>query len=227
MKRVLAGVLAAAALCAAGVSPSVAAPAAGASAKAVVRAPLEQWRIIDTQSGPVNYYSLMRDGELQFVRGTYRPPNKKAVLGFEMPDAGRKRMRHLEWSWRAMQFPEKGDECVKQKGDSAAVVYVTWRRTLRWYSLKYVWSTTRPPGTICDRRRETFVAQDTIVLESGGAPGVWKRESIDLAREFRKAFADGDEKADLPALVGLAVMTDGDQTKTASTGDYADFVLSP
>ena len=55
---------------------------------------------------------------------------------------------------------------------------------------------------------------------------MWKRESIDLAREFRKAFADGDEKADLPPLVGLAVMTDGDQTKTESTGDYADFVLS-
>jgi len=225
MKRFVAGVLAAI-LCTGGVDPSVAAPPAGTSAKSVVRAPLDQWRIIDTQSGPVNYYALMREDGLQFVRATYRPPNKKAVLGFEMPDSGRKRMRHLEWSWRAMQLPKQGDECVKPKGDSAAVVYVTWRRTLRWYSLKYVWSTTRPPGTICDRRRDTFVAQDTIVLQSGGPPGVWKRESIDLAREFRKAFADGDEKAELPPLVGLAVMTDGDQTKTESTGDYADFVLS-
>jgi len=226
MKRFVAGVLVVAVLCTGGVDRSVAAPAAGTSAKGTLSAPLDKWRIIDTQSGPVNYYALMREGELGFLRATYQPPNKKAVLGFEMPDANRKRMRRLEWSWRAIQFPQKGDECVKSKGDSAAVVYVTWRRTLKWYSLKYVWSTTRPPGTVCDRRRNTFVAQDTVVLQSGGPPGVWKRESIDLAREFRKYFEGGDEKAELPPLVGLAVMTDGDQTKTASTGDYADFVFS-
>jgi hypothetical protein len=105
-------------------------------------------------------------------------------------------------------------------------LYVTWRRFLRWYSLKYVWSTTRKPGTVCDRRRNTFIAQDTIVLESGGPPGVWKRESIDLAREFRTHFGEGDEHADIPPLMGLGVMTDGDQTKTESSGDFADFVFS-
>ena len=227
MKRVVAGVLAAALLSTGGVEASVAAPAAGTSSRGALVAALDKWRIIDSQSGPVNYYALMREGERSFVRASYRPTHKKAVLGFEMPDASRGRVRHLEWSWRAMQFPAKADECVKSKGDSAAVVYVTWRRTLRWYSIKYVWSTTRPPGTVCDRRRNTFVAQDTVVLESGGPPGVWKRESIDLAADFRRYLAEGDQKADIPPLVGLAVMTDGDQTKTESTGDYSDFVFSP
>jgi hypothetical protein len=227
MKRVVVGVLAAAVLSTGGVGASLAAPAPGTSGRGVLLAPLDKWRIIDSQSGSVNYYALMSEGDLKFVRGTFHPTHKKAVLGFEMPDASRGRMRHLEWSWRAIQFPAKADECVKAKGDSAAVVYVTWRRTLRWYSLKYVWSTTRPPGTVCDRRRNTFVAQDTVVLESGGPPGVWKRESIDLAGDFRKYLAEGDQHADIPPLVGLAVMSDGDQTKTESTGDYADFVLSP
>jgi len=227
MKRFVVGVLAAAVLSTGGVGESLAAPAAGTSGRGVLLASLDKWRIIDSQSGSVNYYAMMREGDLKFVRGTFRPTHKKAVLGFEMPDSSRGRMRHLEWSWRAIQFPAKADECVKAKGDSAAVVYVTWRRTLRWYSLKYVWSTTRPPGTVCDRRRNTFVAQDTVVLESGGPAGVWKRESIDLARDFRRYLAEGDEHADIPPLVGLAVMSDGDQTKTESTGDYADFVLSP
>jgi hypothetical protein len=31
----------------------------------------------------------------------------------------------------------------------------------------------------------------------------------------------------VPPLMGLGVMTDGDQTKTESVGDYSDFVLSP
>ncbi|MEY2931353.1 MAG: hypothetical protein RL033_2102 [Pseudomonadota bacterium] len=206
---------------------SSAAPSAAPQAKGVVRAPLEKWRIIDSQSGPVNYYKLLQDGGRSIVRGSYQPPNKKAVLGFEVPERSRNRLRRLEWSWRAIKFPEKGDECVKERGDSSVVLYVTWRRFLRWYSLKYVWSTTRKPGTICDRRRNAFVAQDTVVLQSGGPPGVWKRESIDLTQEFRNHFGEGNERAEVPPLMGLGVMTDGDQTKTESTGDFADFVLSP
>lgn len=194
--------------------------------RAVLKAPVEQWRLIDSQSGPVNYYTVQREADRAFIRGTYQPPNKKAVLGFEVPESSRGRMRRLDWSWRAIKMPEQADECNAKKGDSPAVVYVTWRRTLRWYSLKFVWSASRPPGTICDRRRNAFVAQDTIVLESGGPLGVWKRESVDLWKLFRDHFEDGDKDADIPSLIGLGVMTDGDQTKTASTGDYADFVLS-
>jgi hypothetical protein len=63
-------------------------------------------------------------------------------------------------------------------------------------------------------------------LRSGGPAGVWNHESLDLAREFRAHFEDGDPKADVPPLIGLGIMTDGDQTKTASTGDYAAFVFS-
>jgi len=194
--------------------------------RAVLRAPVDQWRLIDSQSGPVNYYTLQRDAERAFIRGAYQPPNRKAVLGFEVPEASRGRMRRLDWSWRAIKLPAQADECNSKKGDSPAVVYVTWRRMLRWYSLKFVWSASRPRGTVCDRRRNAFVAQDTVVLETGEPLGVWKQESIDLVSVFREHFEDGDKKADVPSLIGLGVMTDGDQTKTESTGDYADFVLS-
>jgi hypothetical protein len=206
-------------------APAAAAPAAAAKPK-VVRALVEKWRLIESQSGPVNYYSLQRDAERSFIRGSYQPPHKKAVFGFEMPDSSRDRVKRLDWSWRAIKLPHQADECSPKKGDSPAVLYVTWKRTLKWYSLKYVWSASRPPGTVCDRRRNPFVAQDTVVLRSGGPLNVWQHESIDLAREFRKYFEDGDPDADVPSLIGLAVMTDGDQTKTESTGDYADFVFS-
>jgi hypothetical protein len=207
--------------------PAPSSPGAGKpKPRAVLRAPVEQWRLIDSQSGPVNYYTLQREAERAFIRGSYQPPNKKAVLGFEVPEASRGRMRRLEWNWRAIKLPAQADECNSKKGDSPAVVYVTWRRMLRWYSLKFVWSATRPRGTVCDRRRNAFVAQDTVVLQSGGPLGVWKPESIDLASLYREHFEDGDKDADVPPLIGLGVMTDGDQTKTESTGDYADFVLS-
>ena len=191
----------------------------------VLRAPVEQWRLVESESGPVNYYTVLRDAERPFIRGAYQPPHKKAVFGFEVPEASRGRVRQLDWNWRAIKLPTQADECNPKRGDSPAVLYVTWRRMLRWYSLKYVWSATRPPGTVCDRRRNAFVAQDTIVLQSGGPLGTWKHESIDLAREFRAHFEDGDPHADIPELIGLGVMTDGDQTKSESSGDYADFVF--
>lgn len=201
-------------------------PAKAKPAKSVVRAPVEKWRLIESESGPVNYYSLMRDSDRAFIRGAYQPPHKKAVFGFEMPDSSKDRVKRLDWSWRAIKMPHQADECSPKKGDSPAVLYVTWKRMLKWYSLKYVWSASRPAGTVCDRRRNPFVAQDTIVLRSGGPLGVWQHESIDLAHEFRKYFEGGDPKADIPSLIGIAVMTDGDQTKTESTGDYADFVFT-
>jgi hypothetical protein len=191
----------------------------------VLRAPVEKWRLIESESGPVNYYSLARDGERPFIRAAYEPPHKKAVFGFEVPEASRGRVKRLDWSWRAITLPLQADECNAKKGDSPAVLYVTWKRTLRWYSLKYVWSASRPRGTVCDRRRNPFIAQDTVVLESGGPLNTWKQESLDLAHEFRTHFEDGDPNADVPDLIGLGVMTDGDQTKSESAGDYADFVF--
>ena len=32
---------------------------------------------------------------------------------------------------------------------------MTWKRTLRWYSVKYVWSSVGPKGTTCDRKRKS------------------------------------------------------------------------
>jgi hypothetical protein len=70
-----------------------------------------------------------------------------------------------------------------------------------------------------------FLAEDTVVLESGAGTGAWVSEDLDLPAEFRRHFASGDPNAEVPDLVGLALMTDGDQTHSESAADYADFVL--
>src|SRR5262249_19544826 len=101
----------------------------------------------------------------------------------------------------------------------------TWKRGLRWYTLKYVWSSVGLRGATCDSRRNPFVAQDTVLLESGGALDEWRAETVDLAGDFRRHFAGGDPNAALPDFVGIGVMSDGDQTGSASGADYADFVV--
>jgi hypothetical protein len=104
-------------------------------------------------------------------------------------------------------------------------VYLAWRRGLRYYSLKYVWSAVGTKGKVCDTKRNPFVAQDTVILESGGPVGVWRSVEVDLADAFRRHFAGGDPAAEVPAFVGLGLMSDGDQTRSESAADYGLFTI--
>jgi hypothetical protein len=198
---------------------------ASASAQSTHQIEPEAWRVVASESGPVDYYSVFREGELRFVRSQYRHPLKTVVLGWQTPAASRSRATKLQWRWRARTLPAGGDECVSGKGDSAAVVYVTWKRGLRYYTLKYVWTTLTPKGSVCDRKRNPFVAQDTVVLRAGEPVGMWRSEDIDLRAEFRKHFENGDASASVPDFVGVGIMTDGDQTKSNSSADFGTFTL--
>ncbi len=183
------------------------------------------WKVVQRESGPVNYYSVVNDPAMPFVHARYLPPTATTVLGMQVADGDRQRARQVSWKWRAVTLPNGGNECADGKGDSAAVVYLTWKQTLKWYTIKYVWSAVGPVGAVCDKKRNPFVAQDTVILQSGGPTGVWKTENIDLRQEFRRHFADGNPNADVPDFVGVGIMTDGDQTKSESSADYADFVM--
>jgi hypothetical protein len=126
-----------------------------------------------------------------------------------------------------LALPAGGNECADGNGDSAAVVYVTWKRGLRWYSLKYVWSSVGPKGSTCDRKRNPFRAQDTVIVESGPPLGEWRTVTINPDIEFRNHFEGGDQQASVPNLIGVGIMSDGDQTKSPSEADYADFAVVP
>jgi hypothetical protein len=183
------------------------------------------WRVIKSESGPTDYYTVQSEGATRFVRARYVPPMKTTVLGYQVPDADRQRIRKLRWTWRAVTLPNGGDECSPRRADSAAVVYVTWKRGLRYYALKYVWSSVGTKGKVCDSHRNPFVAQDTVIVESGGPAGVWKPVEIDLATHFRHHFAHDDPNADVPDFVGVAIMSDGDQTNSESSADYGTFTM--
>jgi Protein of unknown function (DUF3047) len=211
------------------------APVALASAASVYAAdlrlvrklPIEasQFRVVKRESGPDDYYTVVHDPSMPFIRGQYRPPAQTSVLGYQVADADRSKVRSVSWKWRAEALPRGGDECARGREDSAAVVYLTFKRGLRWYTLKYVWSSVGAKGATCDRKRTLFSAQDTIILESGGPLDVWKAEAVDLDAEFKAHFENGRAVADVPPFLGVGIMSDGDQTKSESAADFADFVL--
>jgi len=199
------------------------ASAAGAPPPPPWSLPVRDFQLVTRVSGPVNYYSLL-DGPPAHIRSRYEPGYKTAVVGYSFADF-QARATRLSWRWRALALPRGGDECRAGKGDSAAVVYVSWKRGLRHYTLKYVWSAVGQRGAVCDKKRNPLLAQDTVILESGAPLGEWKEVKLDLPFEFRKHFEGGDASAEVPALFGIGLMSDGDQTQSRSSADFADFRL--
>jgi hypothetical protein len=186
---------------------------------------LKSFRTIPSESGKVNYFQRIDSPSGDFIRASYEPPIETAVLGYQIPEEFRSGVTSLSWRWRALAFPSNANECIKDRSDSAAVVYVTFRRGLRYYSLKYVWSSALPKGTVCGKKRNPFRAQDTIVLESGGPLNEWRTVQINPQAEFRKHFEEGNTSADVPDLIGVGLMSDGDQTHSKSSADYGGFVV--
>lgn len=212
------------AACAALASVAVCASDASADARQVA-ADVGQWRVIERESGPTNYYVAVRDGGGSYLRGYYRPGMETTVLGWQVPDNVRASAQTLRWRWRVESFPKEADECASGRTDSAAVVYATWKRGLHWYTIKYVWSTVGGKGNVCDKHRNPFSSQDTVILESGGATDQWHAEELDLKAEFRRHFEDGRADADVPDFVGIGIMSDGDQTRSDSAADYGSFTI--
>jgi Protein of unknown function (DUF3047) len=186
---------------------------------------VHSFRVVESYSGPVSYYKIVEEPSQPFIRATYRPPLETVTLGAEVPENLRQHTKRIRWKWRALTLPKGGNECKPGLGDSAAVVYVSWKRGLKWYSLKYTWSSAGTKGEVCDQKRNLFVVQDTVILQSGGPLNEWRTEEFDPSAEFRAHFEHGDPKADVPDLVGLGIMSDGDQTNSVSSADYTGFTL--
>ncbi|MEI9952417.1 MAG: DUF3047 domain-containing protein [Pseudomonadota bacterium] len=209
----------------AGLGLAFSSASASATQQAGHRLPVAAFRVVERESGPTNYYHLHQEADPPFIRAEYHPPYETAVMAVQVADGDRAAARALSWRWRAQTLPKGGNECQAGKGDSAAVIYVSWRRTLRWYTLKYVWSAVGSKGAVCDKKSSPFVAQNTVVLETGAPLNAWKTERIDLKAEFRKHFEGGDMTASVPDFLGVGIMSDGDQTHSDSAADYADFVV--
>jgi hypothetical protein len=187
---------------------------------------LREFQVLESESGSVNYYRVVKGSEGQVLEARYRPSLDSVTLAMKLPDGLRgAKVKGLHWRWRVLAFPKNGNDCVEGRADSAAGVFVTFKRGFKYYNLKFVWSSEAPKGQVCDLRRGLFHARDTIILESGGPLNAWVDEEIDPRAEFLKHFEPEGSLDDVPDLVGIGIMTDGDQTQSPGEADYAQFTV--
>jgi hypothetical protein len=147
----------------------------------------------------------------------------------------------LLWSWKVENIIEKGDETKKDGDDYAARVYVNfhydpekaslWERAQYGIAravygsyppkgaLNYIWANKLPMGKSIDN---AYTARaKMIAVQSGRAKvGQWASEKRNLYQDYRALF--GEEP---PAVVGLAVMTDTDNTGEKAVANYRDISL--
>ena len=185
-------------------------------------------------------YTVVLEGE----RWVLRAESDAAASALYRPlDLDPKVYRVLSWRWKVEGVLATSDPRRKQGDDYAARVYVAfqydpatasvWERS-RFGAyrllygryppglvLKYVWESRLPVGTVLDN---AYNARAKIVVARSGAAaaGRWVTESRDVYEDFRRIV--GREP---PRIVGIALMTDTDDTGERALAHYDALTIGP
>lgn len=149
--------------------------------------------------------------------------------------------RILAWRWKVDNLLVKGDARRKEGDDYPARIYIafrydpgtatTWER-LRYGVIKllygrypprhvinYIWDNRLPAGTALNNAYTDRAKM--IVVESGPAlVGRWVAEERDIYADYKRLF-----DAEPPAVEGIAVMTDTDDTGERAVAYYGTITL--
>src|SRR5262245_24514820 len=162
-------------------------------------------------------YRVAEESSLRFLRATVKGLGVQAAQGYECEPPA---YPMLVWSWRPLEFPKGSNERESKTNDSALAVYmlVDYSRIRGPRAVKYIWSEKVPVGT----RLESNMGLTQVRVLRSGAPekkGEWVEERVNVLQDYQKYF----DVKEAPKPVGIAVLTDSDDTNSSAQGDYANF----
>lgn len=151
------------------------------------------------------------------------------------------RTPRLAWQWRVERAPDVPDARVKQGDDFAARVYVMFEfdperagfferarhrlgraiygDVVPGSALNYVWSPGEPRGAAWDN---PFAATSKMVSLGAAPLGEWRSEQVNVADDYARLFG-----FDAPAPLGLALMSDSDNSCQRAEALFANFRFLP
>jgi hypothetical protein len=147
----------------------------------------------------------------------------------------------LTWQWQVEHALEGADVATKAGDDCAARIYVAFKfdgRNMNWWerfqyktkrvlagreipgsAISYAWSNKGEAGSIIDSPYTRYTK--LIVIESGNKlKGRWITERRNMVDDYRAAFGISP-----PAIMGIAIMSDTDNTGASVTAYYGDIRL--
>lgn len=188
-----------------------------------VKIPIDtEWKRLPQYSGPDVYYKILNENGMNFLRAEYKPKYKTAIFYRKLPKVPAK-YKKLKFKWRVYKFPTGADETIEGRMDAAASVYLFFKDGFRKYVIKYLFSQAHKKGFNFRASDSNFINKlHIVVLEDRYTEvGKWLDEEIDFYEDFKRYF----EREDVPPLMGIGVLSDGDGTKQEVVADYGDFIL--
>ena len=142
----------------------------------------------------------------------------------------------LRFSWKVPALIEQADLAVRDKADAVVRLVLVFDgdrsrfsgrdaalselaravtgQELPYATLMYVWSNRRAPGTVINSPRTDRIRK--LVVESGTARlNRWLDYERDIRADYQHAFGEAPG-----ALVGMAIMTDSDNTRSQARAWY-------
>jgi hypothetical protein len=189
---------------------------------------------INDEKKPTDY-AMVDDGGAVVLHAT--ADGAASLLGYKT-SFDIKAAPTLEWRWKVKNLIASADNAVASKEDSPARIVLEFDgdksklslaerstiaagkllsgRELPYATLMYIWSNKEPVGKLVQNPRTSRVQ---MVVASSGANGVgaWQSLSRNVLDDFRRAF-----KEDPGKLIGVAVLTDTDNTGEKTEAWYGD-----
>ncbi len=178
----------------------------------------KRWRTWPLQRGKAAMvYTVAEENGKRFIHAVDSEDiSQQIFFNFDWPIEDRPM---LSWRWRATKLPEGAAESNDATNDSACGVYVVVGK-YSGHSIKYVWSTTLPAGSVISRHEGKLKIK---VLDSGsGKLGQWMNHSVDVMADYQALFGKPLDKQ--PS--GVGILTDGNAVHKPAGCDYADFAIS-
>ncbi len=150
-------------------------------------------------------------------------------------------LSQVKFSWKVPQLIDAADMAVREKEDAPVRIVLAFEgdrsklsakyhmqselanvlmgEPLPYATLMYVWSKKREPGTVIINPRTDRIRK--VVVESGMKNlNQWMDYERNVKADFEKAFGEAPG-----ALVGVALMTDSDNTQTTTQAWYGPVTL--
>ena len=216
----------------------------GAFSKADINATLPTgWETLDLSGlGRHTDYTLVEDEGAIVVRAVSEDAASALIHRLRID---LKQYPIVQWRWKVSNVLKKGDALKKSADDYPARLYITsdvdatdlsWFEKLKLESyhllhgiypplaaLNYLWANKLPVGTLRPNIYSSRVKM--FVVNSGEAQlGEWVIQERNLYEDYLRAFGEVP-----PAVVGIAIMTDTDNTGERATAYYGDirFLATP
>ncbi len=200
-----------------------------------VTAPL---RVISLPKVPPNQFEFASDEGRTVLKSVSVASAGSIGIPLAAPPADH---RQLSWQWKVGNVVNAANMDQKSGDDFAARLYVffdvpmeslTFFERTRIRFARMFFSADVPTAALCyvwDNKQTVGYTRFSpytsrvrvIVLQSGGAnAGKWISESRDVAADFRQAFGSA-----APAITGVAVGNDTDQTRESVVAWFGDIVF--